>query len=34
MDTLNIKEVNMCVNIMDVISMDVRDVFLTVEKQQ
>ena len=34
MDTLNIKEGNMCVNIMDVISMDVRDVFLTVEKQQ
>ena len=32
MDTLNIKEGNMCVNIMDVISMVVRDVFLTVEK--
>ena len=34
MDTLNIKEGNMSVNIMDVISMDVRNVFLTVEKQQ
>ena len=33
MDTLNIKEGNMSVNIMDVISMDVRNVFLIVEKQ-
>ena len=39
MDTLNIKEGNMSVNIMDVISMDVismdvKNVFLIVEKQQ
>ena len=32
MDTLNIKEGNMSVNIMDVISMDVRNVFLIVEE--
>ena len=30
MDILNIKEENMCVNIMDVTSMDARNVFLTV----